>query len=81
MESMIKKKQRKKGQSAVLDPDLATGQVDPFDKLQRYLRQPRLRREDCPNPIPWWGVSNFVFSYYVGLILSTSINWSTQSFD
>ncbi|KIL67435.1 hypothetical protein M378DRAFT_74092 [Amanita muscaria Koide BX008] len=29
--------------------------TDPFEEFHQYLRQPRLKREDCPNPIPWWG--------------------------
>ena len=60
MESMIKKKRRKKGKTYTLDPDLTAGHVEPLEELQRYLCQPRLRREDCPNPIPWWGVSTFI---------------------
>jgi hypothetical protein len=80
MESMIKKKQQKKGKSTMLDPHLVAGHIDPLEELQRYLLQPRLRREDCPNPIPWWGVSNCVFACFVGLMLSVSINWNTQSF-
>jgi hypothetical protein len=51
MESIIKKKQKKKA--------IADAQVNenPFEELERFLRHPRLRRQDCPNPIPWWGVS------------------------
>jgi hypothetical protein len=58
MVSLIKKKQRKKGLD--IDLDLAST-VDPFVEIDRYLSQPCLRREDCPNPIPWWGVSIFVY--------------------
>ena len=58
IESMIKKKQKKKGNQ--LDPQLdSQSETDPFEELNRYLKQPRMRREDCPNPIPWWGVCVF----------------------
>ena len=59
MESMIKKRQKKKDQSEGLTPQLLFGELDPFEELYRYLKKPRLRREDCPNPIPWWGVCKF----------------------
>jgi hypothetical protein len=61
MESLIKKKQRKMGLD--VDPDLAMAAVDPLVEIDRYLSQPCLRREDCPNPIPWWGVSVFVLCH------------------
>ena len=38
---------------------------DPFEELNQYFKQPRLRHEDCPNPIPWWGVSNFIYSIVI----------------
>jgi hypothetical protein len=59
MESLIKKKQKKKGK--VVNPELAPVNMDPFSELNHYLSQPRLKREDCPNPIPWWGVSSPIF--------------------
>ena len=39
---------------------VSENESDPFEELNRYLKQPRLRREDCPNPIPWWGVCNII---------------------
>jgi hypothetical protein len=51
MESMIKKKQKKKALAETMEDE------NPFEELERFLRHPRLRRQDCPNPIPWWGVS------------------------
>jgi hypothetical protein len=54
MEDLIKKKRGKSGKSLL--PSLQP-EEDEFEELYRFLRQPRLRREDCPNPIPWWGVS------------------------
>jgi hypothetical protein len=56
---LIKKKQKKKGRT--IDPEPAHVNMDPFSELNRYLSQPRLRREDCPNPVPWWGVSTIIF--------------------
>jgi len=60
MESLIRKKQKKKGLSQAFSSqsDLGTN-LDPFEEIYRYLKQARLRREDCPNPIPWWGVCSF----------------------
>ena len=57
IESMIRKKQMKKGTPLASQP-ASESNGDPFEELNRYLKQPRLRQEDCPNPIPWWGVSN-----------------------
>ena len=56
MESVIKKRQKKKGLPAA---DTSESERNSFEKIERYLKQPRLCREDCPNPIPWWGVSLF----------------------
>jgi hypothetical protein len=57
MESLIKKKQKKKGKSLPLLSQRVSENPDDFEELNRYLKRPRLRREECPNPIPWWGVS------------------------
>lgn len=59
MEKLIKKKQQKKGRST-LTLESSNENLDPFEEFHRYLRQSRLRRDDCPNPIPWWGVSSFL---------------------
>jgi hypothetical protein len=63
METMIKKKQRKKGLE--IDSDLASKTDNPFVEIDRYLSQPCLKREDCPNPIPWWGVSLFNMLHHI----------------
>jgi hypothetical protein len=63
---MIQKKQMKKG-TPVASQDSQKNNKDPFEELTRYLEQPRLRRKDCPNPIPWWGVCNFVYLFYRNL--------------
>jgi len=55
MENLIKKRQEKKGK---LLPSSSPAVEDEFEEIYRFLRKPRLRREDCPNPIPWWGVSD-----------------------
>ena len=55
MEDLIKKWQEKKGKSLL--PSLQP-EEDEFEEIYWFLRKPRLRREDCPNPIPWWGVSD-----------------------
>ena len=60
MESAIKKRQEKKGKTS----QPAATPTDPFLEINRYFAQPRLRREDCPNPIPWWGVC-FLFCYII----------------
>lgn len=57
MEDLIKKRQEKKGKSL----PSSRAEEDEFEEIYRFLRKPRLRREDCPNPIPWWGVSNDQF--------------------
>jgi hypothetical protein len=65
---MIRKKQTKKGTLPASQP-VSENEGDPFEELNRYLRQPRLRREDCPNPIPWWGVSNIIIVIIIFKIL------------
>ena len=59
---MIKKKQMKKGTPLASQP-ISESNQDPFEEINRYLKQPRLRREDCPNPIPWWGVCNLFYLF------------------
>ena len=54
MENLIKKRQEKK-EKLLLPPSPAV--EDEFEEIYRFLRKSRLRRENCPNPIPWWGVS------------------------
>ena len=58
MESLIKKKQDKKGKSLLLSSQPVPESMDDFEELNRYLRKPRLTRAECPNAIPWWGVSH-----------------------
>jgi len=58
IESQIKKRLKKKGNSLPLLSQPLPENLDDFEELNQYLRKPRLRREDCPNPIPWWGVSD-----------------------
>ena len=60
MESVIKKKQKKRGMLHAHGPQ-PDMEGDPFEEIYRYLRQLRLRREDCPNPIPWWRVGKFIY--------------------
>jgi hypothetical protein len=70
MEMIIKKKQESNRKSeAVISQFAAAHMENPFEELQRYLRQPRLKRADCPNPITWWGVSNCFILAYVSLNL------------
>lgn len=57
MESVIKKRQKKKGNT----PQAVPEDIDVFEELNRYLRKPRLRREECPNPIAYWGVSGICY--------------------
>jgi hypothetical protein len=57
---MIKKKQKKKGTPLALRL-VSESETDPYEELKRYLKQPWLRRDDCPNPIPWWGVCTFIY--------------------
>ena len=59
IESMIVKKQKKKGTLQNSEP-VTESEKDPFEELNCYLKQPWLRRKDCPNPISWWGVSTFI---------------------
>jgi len=58
MESQIKKRLKKKGNSLPLSSRPLPENLDDYEELNWYLRKPRLRQEDCPNPIPWWGVSD-----------------------
>jgi hypothetical protein len=64
MESVIRKRQKKKGVSEAHDSQV---NENPFEEIERYLKSPRLHREDCPNPIPWWGVSVFGCFYLTAL--------------
>ena len=61
---MIQKKQMKKGMPLGPESD-PKSKKDPFEELNRYIERPRLRRTDCPNPIPWWGVCHL---YYLTVI-------------
>ena len=81
MESVIKKKQKKRGntsQAAHENPDI-------FEELNRYLNKDRLRREECPNPIAYWGVSGvcciililltLICSFSIDLRILSSVWW------
>ena len=63
MENLIKKKEKKgKGRATeTAAQESSDNELDPFEEYNRYIKQPRLLRDDCPNPIPWWGVSNGLF--------------------
>jgi len=65
MESVIKKKQENNRKlKALASQSAATHMEDPFEEVQQYFQQPRLKQADCPNPITWWGVSNcFILAY------------------
>ena len=71
MESVIKKKQKKKGNT----PSQAVPQnTDAFGELTRYLDRDRLTQEECPNPIAYWGVSDVSpFVHFMNLISLFSI--------
>ena len=57
MKNMIKKKE-KKGKATEIVMESSDDGLDPFEEYNQYIKQPRLNRDDCPNPISWWGVSN-----------------------
>ena len=56
---MIKKKQQRKGNTLPLSSQSVPENMDKFEEVNRYLSRPRLRREECPNPVAYWGVSGF----------------------
>jgi len=58
MEDVIKKKQKKKGKTS---SEAVPENTDMFEELNKYLNKPRLRREECPNPVAYWGVSGNCF--------------------
>ena len=55
MENMIKKKE-KKGKATEIVTESSDNGLDPFEEYNRYIKQPRLNWDDCPNLISWWGV-------------------------
>ena len=61
MEKLIKKKEKKGKSTKTAAHESSDNNVDPFKEYNRYIKQTRLSREDCPNPISWWGVSNVLF--------------------
>ena len=50
----------KKGKLLASQP-VSESKKDQFEELKQYLDQPQLKWKDCPNPIPWWGVGNFIY--------------------
>jgi hypothetical protein len=36
-------------------------EANPYLELEKYLRDPLISKAQCPEPIPWWGVSILVF--------------------
>ena len=63
---MVKKRLEKKGKT---NTELIATTTDPFLEVNHYFSQPWLRREDCPNPIPWWEVSlSFCYLVFKDLI-------------
>jgi hypothetical protein len=63
MENLIKKmeKKRKGKATETVAQESSDNVLDPFEEYNRYIKQPTLRRDDCPNPISWWGVSYGLF--------------------
>ena len=47
------KEKGKEGKSVTESSDNG---LDPFEEYNRYIKQPQLNWDDCPNPISWWGV-------------------------
>ena len=78
MELAIKKRQEKKGKTINIPIPTTT---DPFLEINHYFSQPQLRREDCPNPIPWWGVGLSVLSCYIGFNHLLVPTWGSGSSD
>jgi hypothetical protein len=61
MESLIRKQQKKK---RMANANNTQSDTNPFEEVERYFKHPRLRRQDCPNPIPWWGVSTIALIFF-----------------
>lgn len=54
MDKIIREKRHNTGLSTI-QPD--GDEVDPYDELERYLGDGLVSKTQCPEPIPWWGVS------------------------
>ena len=65
MESLIKKKEKKGKATETVAQESSDNGIDPFEEYNRYIKQPGLMWDDCPNPISWWGVSKHQFEYPV----------------
>ena len=70
MENIIRKREQRKGTALQPVPE----HVDKFEELNRHLQKPRLRQEECPNSIAWWGVSGVCYIGLIILIFLFSIN-------
>ena len=78
MESVIKKQLEKKGKTNM---ELIATTMDPFLEVTHYFSQPWLRWEDCPNPIPWWGVGFLLSPHIQGFNLLLVSTWRPGSSD
>ena len=78
MERVIQKKEKKGKAAETAAQDSSDNTSDPFEEYNQYIKQPRLNRDDCPNPISWWGVSNGLF-ITVGITLTLSFSISLNS--
>jgi hypothetical protein len=60
------KKMQKSHETAAAAVNL-TYNANPFEELDRFFSTPALTKEECPNSVKWWGVSNlyFVFVFHI----------------
>lgn len=60
IESLINEEKKGKATENVAQEPSDYG-LDSFEEYKRYIKQPRLSRDECPNPISLWGVSTGKF--------------------
>ena len=62
MDKIIREKRQNTGAVSTMqhrDED----EVNPYAELERYLNDGLVSKSQCPEPIPWWGVSYLQFAH------------------
>lgn len=54
-------KKMQKSHETVAAMKLASYNANPYEELDRFFTIPALSKEECPDSVKWWGVSNLHF--------------------
>jgi hypothetical protein len=57
MDRVIRDKANRAGNSSIVGPQ-DQDDSNPYAELEKYFSDGLVSKKQCPEPIPWWGVSH-----------------------